>query len=251
MYDNSSGFTPVPTDASGQPLYMSGHEPGTPPSAGGAPTTSSWGSKLPWGNILGGTAAGIGALIGEGGMQDPYAAAEPYLQQIPGTLKQYMGPYIGAGTAAIPTLEEQYSSLLQDPTAMMRAIGAHYKASPGYQYNVGQATRGANQAAAAGGMVGSPAEQQALAGRISGLASQDYGNFMNRALDMYQTGLSGWGGLERGGQMASQQLSENLARALESQAKLKEAQAQSQNIQQGGTAGGVGGMIGGIISDIF
>jgi hypothetical protein len=210
------------------------------PAATGAPATS--GSHIPWGQIAGAGAGILGDIIGHSQYQDPYAQAEQTIGQIPGEMGQYMNPYIEAGRQAIPTLESQYSALLKDPTALMSRIGSQYKASPGYQYNVDQATQAANRAAAAGGMAGSPAEQAELAKTITGLSSQDYNEFMNRALGLYGTGLSGYGGLERGGQQASQQMAENMARIKEMQASAQEASAQSQNQQKGGFWGTVAGI---------
>ena len=223
--------------------------------AGAAPNEgtsgASWASKVPWGDVAGAGLGMIGSLFGQGMMKDPYAEAESSLQQIPGEMEQQMSPYIQAGREAVPTLESQYSALLKDPTSLMKAIGSKYQASPGYQYNVDQATRAANQASAAGGMVGSPAEQAELAKTVTGLSSRDYGEFMNRALGLYGEGLQGWGGLERGGQQASQQMAENLARAQESQASLKAAQAQSENERTGGTLGAIAGGLGSLASLLF
>jgi hypothetical protein len=187
---------------------------------------------------------GIGEILQSLLSRDPSKAASPYLSKIPGLLHQYMDPYIQAGTSALPTLEAQYNQLLQDPTALMSKIGGQFKASPGYQYNVDQATRAANQAAAAGGMAGSPAEQAELAKNVTGLASQDYNQFMNRALGLYGSGLGGLGGLERQGQQESSQLAEDLARNQMSQAQQAEAEAQARNQRIGGMIGGATNIIG-------
>ena len=135
---------------------------------------------------------GIGADVGNllynwfGNYTNPSSASSQYLNQIPGELSQYYSPYISGGQFGLNTMQNQvapaYQNLMQNPTAVMNQIGSTYKASPGYQYNVNQDTNAANQAAAAGGFVGSPAEQQSLASNISGMASQDYQNYMNQGL---------------------------------------------------------------------
>ena len=129
-----------------------------------------------FGSSMGGM---LGGLFGGGG-KSPMGAANKYMGQIPDTLRKYLDPYHQAGMRQLPGLEDEYSGLVEDPTAVMNQIGRGYKQSPGYQYNVDEATRGANQAGAAGGMLGTPSEQLELAKQISGIASQDYGDSYNR-----------------------------------------------------------------------
>ncbi len=197
-----------------------------------------------WKNAAGG--AGIGGALGSlfGGGSNPADAAAKYLNQIPGTLKPYYDPYIGAGKTAMDTLMPQFQGLIKDPTALMNAIGQTYKASPGYQYNVDQATNAANQAAAAGGMVGSPAEQEELAKRISGIASQDYNNYLQTGLGQYGMGLQGMQGINQMGFNASTGLAENLANALMSQANLSYAGQANQNQMAGNKSSGFGSALG-------
>src|SRR6266852_1856800 len=101
---------------------------------------------------------GLGALGGLMSYDNPSEGAMPYLNQIKDTMTPYYDPYINAGKQALPTLQSQYQQLLSDPTALLRSIGGQYQQSPGYQFQVDQMTRGANQAAAAAGMSGSPAD---------------------------------------------------------------------------------------------
>ena len=191
-----------------------------------------------------------GGMVGGGlgnmfGFKNPSDAASPYMNQIQPTLEKYMHPYTQAGEWALPQMQQQYAGLINDPTALMNKIGQGYQASPGYQYNVDQATKAANQAAAAGGMVGSPAEQQALAGQISGMVSQDYGDYLSRALGMYGQGLSGMQGIGQMGYGAASNLSESLANALASQAQLAYAGQNSENQNRGGSWGSlIGGLAG-------
>lgn len=247
MYNNPNQSSNTPWGHYINPEQDFNAPAGAAPPTTGLPATS----DIPWGSLAGGAISAFGDILGQTQREDPYAAADPYLSQIPGQMGGYMDPYIQAGKQGIGTLEEQYNKLLQDPTALMTQIGSRFKASPGYQYNVDEATRAANQAASAGGMAGSPAEQQELAGRVTGMASQDYGRFMDRALNLYGTGLSGWGGLERGGQQASQQMSENMARYLESKAKEKYAQTQTGDEQRGGLVGDITGIGAGLAPLLF
>ena len=91
----------------------------------------------------------------------------------------------------------------------MDRLTAHFKESPGYRYNVDQATQAANQAAAAGGMLGSPAEQTALARTVHGLADNDFQNYFRNVLGLYRGGLSGLGHFQDEGLHASDETAAN------------------------------------------
>lgn len=225
---------------------------------------------------------GAGDLLGAGllgyGMsqyQNPADAGMPYLGQINQMLPSYFQPYINAGNQALPALQQQYGQLLgqggnllnqygqmmNNPGAIMGKIGAGFQQSPGYQFQVNQALGAANRAAAAGGMAGSPAEQQQIAGTVNQLANQDYYNYLNHGLGiynqgvqgaagMYGMGLQGMGDLARMGYGASANLGEDLASALMSQAQLAYAGQANQNQSQQGALGGIGGLISGGLSDL-
>lgn len=211
------------------------------------------------GNMIGaGILGASAALMPSQNYPNPANAASPYLQQIPGTITPYYQPYINAGTRSMQgasNLGNVYAGLIKDPTAMMNKIGAGYTVSPGYQYNVQQATQAANNAAAAGGMLGSPEEQQQLASVTSGLASQDYYNYLDRALKQYGTGLSGAQGLtdfySQLGYGASNDLATSLANVLSSQANLAFAGQATQDklkAEQDAQKRGIIGAIGGLFS---
>jgi hypothetical protein len=185
--------------------------------------------------------------------ENPADAAMPYLEKIPGAVQPYYQPYIDTGTESLKTLQDQYNMLLNDPTIMMSKIGSSYTASPGYQYNVDQATAAANNAAAAGGYLGSPAEQENLAKQISGIASQDYDTYMNQALAQYGLGLQGTQGLNQMGYNASTGYAGILDDLYKSEANLSYAGQANQNAHSASginnlmTLGGaaVGGYFGG------
>lgn len=201
-----------------------------------------------WRQAIPGIGAGLGALGGSffGGDYDPYGAASPYLEGIPGMLEGYYGPYVGAGERAIPGLEEQYGRLLSDPGGVMGGIGAGFQESPGYQFSVEQARKASEQGAAAGGMVGSPQQQQEIAETVTGLANQDYYNYLSRALGMYGEGLSGTRGLAQMGYGAATGLGQNLANVAMSQANLAAGQEEMKRQQEQGMWGTMGGLAGGI-----
>ena len=146
---------------------------------------------------------GIGDIIGgiaQMFAKNPSDSAQNYLGQIPGQLNGIYGPWMGAqaqgalnpylqnGQWAGGQLQNQTTNLLNNPTGMFNQWGSTYHSSPGYQWQVGQATNAANNASAAGGMAGSPAEQQSLAGTVNGLANQDYWQYINNAQNLYSMG---------------------------------------------------------------
>lgn len=195
---------------------------------------------------MGGMGAGLGGLLAPmfGGMQNSFDEANPYLQKMQGATDRYMNPYINAGRGAMGTLQDQYNSLINDPGALMGRLGAGYKQSPGYQYNVDQATRASNNAASAGGFVGSPQQQAQMAKQIGGMASQDYDKYMNNAMGLYGTGLQGMGNINQMGFNASTQGMNSVNDMLKTQAQLAYANANNQNQSEGGMFGGLGGLLG-------
>lgn len=171
---------------------------------------------------------------------NPASHAMGYLNQIPGYLNQYLSPYINAGQNALPILQNQYSQLM-NPN-FINQFGQGFQQSPGFNFQVNQATNAANRTAAAGGMLGSPEEQQNLATTVSGLANQDYYNWLQHAMGAYGTGLSGEQNLYNTGFNASNNLSDSLASALMSQANLSYAGQANQNQMFGGLIGGLMGL---------
>jgi hypothetical protein len=152
----------------------------------------------PSANSLGAIAGGIGSFFGK----NPANAANQYFNQIPGQLGgiynpwtnngiNALNPYLQGGQQAGQQLQGQIGNLLNNPTGMMNQWGSTYQSSPGYNWQVGQATDAANNAAAAGGMAGSPAEQQQLAGTVNQLANQDYWQYLGNAQNLYSQGLQG------------------------------------------------------------
>lgn len=205
------------------------------------------------GGMGGGLGSQIGGQLGPllsalfGGGKNPADAGMGYLNQIPGTLKPYYNSYINAGKDAMGTLQGQYGQLINDPGAVMNRIGGGFQQSPGYQFQVGQATNAANNAAAAGGYVGSPQAQQMMAQNIGGLANQDYYNYLNHGMSMYGQGLGGMSHINDMGFDASNQLAQMLGQNLQNQAGLAYQGQNYQNQQQNGLWNALGGLGGSII----
>lgn len=164
-----------------------------------------------------------------GGGDDPADAANQYYKQIPDVLKQYLGPYAQRGNEVYPGLQQQYSQMTNDPNSLLSKFGQGYQQSPGYQFQVNQATGAANNAASAGGMLGSPMHQQNTANMVNNLANQDYNQYLAHALGLYGQGIAGQQGIYNTGAQVSGNLGENLSNSLMNQGNLAYSNAVNQN----------------------
>jgi hypothetical protein len=206
---------------------------------------SSNSSNSNWLQMLMGGVGGLGAGLGQlfSNQQNPSDSAMPYLNQIPGMLQGNFNPYMQYGQQALPNLQNQYNQLMNGN--FINNMGKNFQQSPGLQFQIGQATNAANRAAAAGGTLGTPAEQQNLANVTGGLANQDYYNWLDHAMGAYGQGLQGEQGLAGMGLNAAGQMSQGMQDALMSQANLAYAGQQNQNQMNGGMWGS---LIGGGLS---
>lgn len=195
---------------------------------------------------LGSLGAGLAGAF-TGGGNNPYDAAGQYYNQIPDIAKQYFNPYIGAGQDALGQMQNQYGGLINDPNAVLNRIGKGYQQSPGYDWQMNQAMQAGNNAAAAGGMLGSPAHQQQNMEVAQGLANQDYYNYLQHALGLYGIGTQGLQGIGQMGYGASGDLAGLLSTALMNQGNLAYSGAAAQNQQKGSQWGDIFGGLGSIL----
>lgn len=177
---------------------------------------------------------------------NPAASANKYLSQIPGAVQPYYQPYMDAGSSVLPGLESQYGQLMQDPSQRLGEIGAGYTQSPGYQQALQQALGAGLSGSAAGGMLGTPASQQTQGDIAGQLSSQDYQNYMNNALGLYQSGLQGGMGLGQMGQQASTQYGNILGSNLVQQGGYAAAGTAGLDKLLGSAAGNIFGALGNI-----
>lgn len=194
---------------------------------------------------LGGLGSMLGGMLG-GDYTNPAEAAEPYLQQAQKQLPQYYQPYMDASKQALPQLQGAYGRMM-DPNSFIQQIGSGYQASPGYDWMKNQGLMAANNAASAGGMLGTPQHQQQAATMVTGLANQDFYNYLQKALGTYGQGVAGQEGLYGAGLGASIGLGENLSSLLGSQAQLAYEGQQAENAHSGGQAGGMLGAVGSML----
>lgn len=184
------------------------------------------------------------SLFGGGHYKNPANAADAYLADIPGTYHQYLDPYAHEGTADLKPLHDQFMALMNDPQGFYHKLASGFQASPGYQYQVNQGENAINNAAAAGGMSGSP-EHQLHAGQMANnLANQDFNGYMNRVGGYFGQGLRGLSGLENQGYNAGNTLANSIAQVLSQRASNAYAGAENSNAHHAAQARGWGGLIG-------
>lgn len=204
-----------------------------------------------WSGTLGGVMSGISGLFGNRGhYKNPSNAASQYYDQIPGTMTPYFDPYIQQGLRAMPQLEGQYGQMMNNPNELFRKLSQGYQQSPGYEWRRNEAMRGVNNAAAAGGRLGSMEEQQNMADITGHLADQDFETYLSHILGLYGGGISGMQGMSDTGYKASSSLAESLAQALMMQAENSyrgQSNENENNRRKGNSLWGSLGTIGGSI----
>lgn len=161
--------------------------------------------------------------------KNPADEANKYIGQIPGQVHPYFDPYIQAGQRSIPNLEEQYNQLLTNPSDKLGEFGQGYQQSPGFKFSLQQALQSVNGRAAAGGMAGSPQNNQQDMEVATQLSNQDYYNYLNHVMGLYGQGLSGEQGLYSGGQNASTNMANSIAQTLAQQGNLAFQGGRQQN----------------------
>ncbi len=196
--------------------------------------------------------------------------AMPFLNQMPGQISPYYQPYVDSGhqalgqyqgqvgqlTGMLPGLQNQYQGLMNNPQDIISRLGGTYHQSPGYQFNLNQGEEAINNAAAAGGMAGSPQHQYQAGQLASNFANQDYNQYMDRIMGLfgqglqgsqglYGAGLQGLQGLNEQGYGASTGLAGDLASILSNKANLGYAGQNNQNQMSGNLLGQLMSLLGG------
>lgn len=137
---------------------------------------------MPIGATIGAAAIGGAASLGAAAMQSG-AASDALAYQ-----KQTYAPFISAGQGAISSLADMYgfgknnNSGTPDYSAFTN--------SPDYQFAFNQGTAALDASAASKGLLLSGAQVKDAQTFGQGLASQQYGNYVNRLLSLSQIGAS-------------------------------------------------------------
>jgi len=200
---------------------------------------------MDFGDFIGqyGNASNFGKAAGAGGIgaglfgmmqnnKNPADVAMPYLNNIPGQISPYYQPYVNAGQNALGTIQPEFKNLLANPGGKLNQIGQNFQQSPGFKFALQQALQGAGHAAAAGGMAGSPEHEFENMALATNLGNQEYYNWLKPATELYGTGLTGTQDIFHQGQIASKDLSDQIANILAQKAQLAFTGEQQQNMAQ-------------------
>lgn len=201
--------------------------------------------------------AGAGA-VGAGGLslfggngKSPSSAANQYLDQIPGQTGQYFDPYSQGGQNQFNQLGQQSTQLMNDPGGKYNQIGESFHQSPGFKFALEQALGGANRGAAAGGMAGSPMNQQQDMQLATDLANQDYYNYMGGATGLYGKGLDSATSMSQMGLNAGTNQANLVAQQLSQQASNAQEEQMAKNKKRAGAFSNIAGGLGAIGGGIF
>lgn len=177
----------------------------------------------------------IGNLFGL--YQDPGQEAAKFTNQIPQQALQYNQPYMDAGTQSLQSLNPSIQQGIQNPGQFQNQMAQGYTQSPGYKFAMDQALQGSGRAAAAGGMAGSPMHSQQNMQLASDIASQDFGNWANRAQRGYESSLGAGMQMAGMGQNAGRSQSDMISRALGQQGQHAHDSASTHNMMMNAILG--------------
>ncbi len=159
--------------------------------------------------------------------KNPADAAKEYSDKIPGIGHDAYDPYINQGREASNQTNAAYDELMKDPTGFINKLMEHYKTSEGYNFQKNALTSELGNTAAAGGIAGTPLDQMNQGAGVQGLLSKDMQQFLQNALGVYGTGLTGKEGIATRGFSASGSLADILGGAANQDAN-RAFQGQSQ-----------------------
>jgi hypothetical protein len=158
-----------------------------------------------------------------------FKAAEPYLNQIAPMSREKLNPYINRGNEAGNLVHGQYQNLIENPYGQYEDIFNNYKPSSGFQLQLDQALKAMRNSAAAGGYSGTEADQFRQGDLASQLAGQDFQNYFNNIMGLYNTGLEGEQGFSNEGYNANESLTGIEGQTLGAQSGLAFQNAQQKN----------------------
>jgi hypothetical protein len=137
----------------------------------------SWGAAI--GGLAGLASAYVGAQANRAAARDVANAtrdAQAFQQNQLDLTREDLAPYREGGLA--------------DYQALRAAVGPTFQASPGYEFARGEGIRAIDQAASARGMLGSGGRLRELTRYGTGVANQEYGNWLSRLQTMAGFGPS-------------------------------------------------------------
>lgn len=167
-------------------------------------------------------------------------AQQGYYNQIPGIFKKYMNPYMQAGQNGLNNYQQMLSKMMNGPD-FINSLMSHYHQSGQYKDMADEATRAANNAAAAGGTLGTGVEQNQLAGTVSKLANADQQQYLQNVMRPEEEAMNGYGNLTNIGYNASSQLMNGLVGNMKDRGALAGLAAKDGDIGMAGILSALGG----------
>lgn len=166
------------------------------------------------GGLLGEAIGGLTNAFG-GGQQQGFQQQQGQqqkgldaMQASYGQGRDQLQPLYGAGMGAIPQYQASLNTMA-NPVSSYNNIMGQYDTSPAAKFQMQQMQKAMDQSAAAGGTLGSPSQQQALAQYSQGLTSNDMQNFFGNVMGIQGQYQSGLGNLIGQGANAAGQLNNN------------------------------------------
>lgn len=210
---------------------------------------------MDWSQIAKTAAPALGDLLGKtGGMfgnnwKNPGDSSMDYLNQIPDEVRKYLEPYMNAGQQALPGMQKEFGESMSNPGGRANEIGEGYRQSPGFDFAMKQALKARQNAASAGGFAGTPAHEQYAMQTATGLADQDYNQWMQNALNLHGQGVMGNMGLYQTGAQSANNMAQMIQDALTKQAENKWSSQQEANKQD--NSGSIWGTIGNLAGTLI
>lgn len=179
-------------------------------------------------------------------------AANPYLDQIESQSMERMNPYTSLSSLGKP-LQDRYGQMSQNPVGSIQDIRSQYEQSPGHKRAMYDAMMAADNAAASGGMVGTPMHQEQKMETAAGINDQYERQWVRDAMGQQRYGLEGQQGLFNQGMGANEYLNDNLGSSQYTRANLSMRDRQNNNNRRNGIikflmqagGGGAGWLLGG------
>ncbi len=184
-------------------------------------------------DIYSGISAGGAANKASAQQQAAINAANNSLGTNYGAAEGYLSPYASTGTEA--------NSLLKQMMTNPSAFQAGFQASPGYQYNLQQQQGAINNSAAARGGLAGGNTLMALQNNASGLADQDYQQYISNLMSNANMGMSADQGIAQLQAQYGQNISNNLLGIGASQSA---ATVTGNNAMNSGISGAIGNIAG-------
>jgi len=176
--------------------------------------------------------------------QDPGKAASQYTNQVPGETQKFNQPYIDRGQSYMDAMDPSVRQGISDPGQFQNDINQNYTQSKGYQFSLDEQLGAAENAAAAGGMAGSPMHQQQNMQLANNIAQQDFNTWADRNANLYGMNMNSANqGIDRA-QNASNRQSDAVSTSLNQNAGYSSDNAQRHNMMVNAFAKNIGSLLG-------